>query len=124
MEHDAAKTQVSSERSRKERGIERRGRWHDRLIARLDSPDPSYRQSVAGVLLYSGWEWPDNEGAAHEARLERLGVAIEEEPIPAVRQMLMTAVLALTPGRREEEIEELYQQCGGFSLNDPVHYLN
>ena len=58
------------------------------------------------------------------ARLERLGVAIEEEPIPAVRQMLMTAVLALTPGRCEEEVYELYNQCVGFSLNDPVHDLN
>jgi hypothetical protein len=36
----------------------------------------------------------------------------------------MTAVLALTPGRCEEEVYELYNQCVGFSLNDPVHDLN
>lgn len=103
---------TQEQETRKECGLKRRGRWHDRLLDRFVSPDPTYRLNVAGVLVWSGFKW-SNEGPEHEARLERLKELMKREPMLEIRQYMKVAVLALSG--HIEEAEELYQHSGWFT---------
>ena len=112
---------MTEEQEKRRRGIKRRGRWHDRLLDRLNSPDPAYRQNVASVLAWSGYEF-SNEGPEHEARLERLEEAIDWEPNIAVRLLMIVARLALAG--EIEEADRLYERCVGFRIGDSLNSLN
>lgn len=77
-------------------GERRRGRWYDRLIGCLDSPDADYRLKTASILLKAGMTWA-NEERAHRARLGRLRDALRRETDSDVREELEAALMALTP---------------------------
>lgn len=74
----------------------RRGRWHDRLIDCLDSPDATFRFRAVALFIRRS-VGRVNDGLDHRARLGRLHDVLSREPDRDVRQMLYIALGALSP---------------------------